>query len=188
MVDVFIQKLDKETSSFNSFAECVQRSNGRTHSSAGTSKDSTEVKARTEEQQPPVVNRRRGTAPASSINSQSLKRGTAGRTNAKETANLVKNEATEPNNIGAKGDMPIDPNEPRYCFCQQVSFGHMVACDNKDCSLEWFHFDCVDLKASPKGKWFCPKCRDDKDSTRRQQQQTRTPKSGVRGKDIPSKQ
>uniref|UniRef100_A0A183CC41 ING domain-containing protein n=1 Tax=Globodera pallida TaxID=36090 RepID=A0A183CC41_GLOPA len=25
MVDVFIQKLDKETSSFNSFAECVQR-------------------------------------------------------------------------------------------------------------------------------------------------------------------
>ncbi|RUS14888.1 inhibitor of growth proteins N-terminal histone-binding-domain-containing protein [Endogone sp. FLAS-F59071] len=29
-------------------------------------------------------------------------------------------------------DMPIDPNEPLYCYCQQVSFGEMVACDNED--------------------------------------------------------
>lgn len=29
-------------------------------------------------------------------------------------------------------DMPIDDNEPRYCICQQVSFGEMVACDNDD--------------------------------------------------------
>ncbi|KAG1449689.1 hypothetical protein G6F56_008571 [Rhizopus delemar] len=29
-------------------------------------------------------------------------------------------------------DMPIDPNEPLYCYCQQVSFGEMVACDNQD--------------------------------------------------------
>lgn len=27
-------------------------------------------------------------------------------------------------------NMPIDPNEPRYCYCQRVSFGEMVACDN----------------------------------------------------------
>ncbi|KAF9897263.1 Inhibitor of growth protein 5, partial [Lobosporangium transversale] len=26
--------------------------------------------------------------------------------------------------------MDIDPNEPLYCFCQQVSFGDMVGCDN----------------------------------------------------------
>lgn len=25
-----------------------------------------------------------------------------------------------------------DPNEPRYCICNQVSYGEMVACDNKD--------------------------------------------------------
>ena len=24
---------------------------------------------------------------------------------------------------GAAGDMPIDPNEPLYCYCNQVSFG-----------------------------------------------------------------
>ena len=55
-------------------------------------------------------------------------------------------------------DMPPDPNEPKYCTCQQVSFGEMIACDNKDCPIEWFHFPCVDLKAKPKGKWYCPEC------------------------------
>ncbi|KAJ3136076.1 Inhibitor of growth protein 5 [Geranomyces variabilis] len=29
-------------------------------------------------------------------------------------------------------DMPIDPNEPTYCICNQVSFGDMIACDNDD--------------------------------------------------------
>lgn len=29
-------------------------------------------------------------------------------------------------------NLPIDPNEPLYCYCQQVSFGEMVACDNED--------------------------------------------------------
>lgn len=24
----------------------------------------------------------------------------------------------------------LDPNEPRYCICNQVSYGEMVACDN----------------------------------------------------------
>ena len=55
-------------------------------------------------------------------------------------------------------DMPPDPNEPRYCTCQQVSFGEMIACDNRDCPIEWFHFPCVDLKSKPKGKWYCPEC------------------------------
>lgn len=27
-----------------------------------------------------------------------------------------------------------DPNEPRYCLCNQVSYGEMVACDNEDVS------------------------------------------------------
>lgn len=40
-----------------------------------------------------------------------------------------------------------DPNEPRYCICNQVSYGDMVACDNQDVSvathrphLFFFHF------------------------------------------------
>lgn len=32
-------------------------------------------------------------------------------------------------------DWNFDPNEPRYCICNQVSYGDMVACDNEDVSL-----------------------------------------------------
>ena len=55
-------------------------------------------------------------------------------------------------------DMPVDPNEPTYCLCQQVSYGEMIGCDNQDCPIEWFHFPCMALTDKPKGKWYCPKC------------------------------
>ncbi len=29
---------------------------------------------------------------------------------------------------------PLDPNEPTYCLCNQVSFGEMIGCDNDDVS------------------------------------------------------
>ncbi|GFS04360.1 inhibitor of growth protein [Elysia marginata] len=59
-------------------------------------------------------------------------------------------------------DMPVDPNEPTYCLCNQVSYGEMIGCDNPDCSIEWFHFACVQLKTKPKGKWFCPRCQEER--------------------------
>ncbi|XP_060847258.1 inhibitor of growth protein 5-like isoform X2 [Rhopalosiphum padi] len=59
-------------------------------------------------------------------------------------------------------DMPVDPNEPTYCLCKQVSYGEMIGCDNPDCPIEWFHFACVKLTTKPKGKWFCLKCITDK--------------------------
>ncbi|XP_017076574.1 inhibitor of growth protein 1 [Drosophila eugracilis] len=53
----------------------------------------------------------------------------------------------------------IDPDEPTYCVCNQISFGEMILCDNDLCPIEWFHFSCVSLVLKPKGKWFCPNCR-----------------------------
>ena len=129
----------------------------------------------------------------------------------------------------ADQDWNFDPSEPRYCICNQVSYGEMVACDNQDvsvgnlknfwlfcliclvfmwlvkikldlslsfslyllsslfclfrlpscvkdsksknelvitisklnlfqCLLEWFHYPCVGITSSPKGKWYCPHC------------------------------
>ncbi|GBE82543.1 hypothetical protein SCP_0409270 [Sparassis crispa] len=57
-------------------------------------------------------------------------------------------------------DMPVDPNEPRYCYCNQVSFGEMIACDNPGCKLEWFHLGCAGLTQAPEGntKWYCRDC------------------------------
>ncbi|OTB08344.1 hypothetical protein M426DRAFT_316970 [Hypoxylon sp. CI-4A] len=56
----------------------------------------------------------------------------------------------------------IDPDEPRYCLCNRVSFGTMIQCDNVDnCKQEWFHLECVGLSEIPARttKWYCPDCR-----------------------------
>ncbi|TVY12623.1 Inhibitor of growth protein 3 [Lachnellula arida] len=55
----------------------------------------------------------------------------------------------------------IDPNEPRYCLCNRVSFGTMIGCENPDCEKEWFHLECVGLSDIPPRttKWYCPACR-----------------------------
>jgi hypothetical protein len=50
-----------------------------------------------------------------------------------------------------------DGDEPRYCYCNEVSYGDMIACDNDECPREWFHLACVHLQKAPTGraKWFC---------------------------------
>lgn len=51
--------------------------------------------------------------------------------------------ATTAANTSMELDLPVDPNEPTYCFCNQVSYGEMVACDNPDVSkqpLSWLLF------------------------------------------------
>ncbi|KAF2744098.1 hypothetical protein M011DRAFT_480174 [Sporormia fimetaria CBS 119925] len=47
--------------------------------------------------------------------------------------------------------------EPRYCYCNEVSYGNMIACDNDDCPREWFHLACVSLDKVPNSrtKWYC---------------------------------
>ncbi|GMT18754.1 hypothetical protein PFISCL1PPCAC_10051, partial [Pristionchus fissidentatus] len=50
-------------------------------------------------------------------------------------------------------------DEPTYCVCHRISFGDMIGCDNEKCTIEWFHFECINIKVKPKGKWYCPDCR-----------------------------
>lgn len=78
----------------------------------------------------------------------------------------------------------VDPNEPVYCICRQVSFGEMIGCDGEvcnkyskknffngyllklincllfeqNCPFEWYHIDCVGLSAVPEGRWYCDHC------------------------------
>lgn len=51
-------------------------------------------------------------------------------------------------------------NEQRYCLCNQVSYGQMIACDNSKCPIEWYHFPCVNLApdSNVNGEWYCPPC------------------------------
>lgn len=59
-------------------------------------------------------------------------------------------------------DRKAGDNEQTYCFCNYISYGNMVKCDNPKCPIEWFHFHCVGLRNLPKGKWFCSsKCQNE---------------------------
>lgn len=54
-----------------------------------------------------------------------------------------------------------DPNEQRYCYCNGVSYGEMVACDNENCAREWFHLECTGLRSLPPARstWYCDECK-----------------------------
>eukprot|EP00877_Chromochloris_zofingiensis_P003319 jgi/Chrzof1/12989/Cz07g15140.t1 len=69
-------------------------------------------------------------------------------------------DAAVPLEVAVAGKAPIvvDSSEPRYCICNGVSYGEMIACDNPDCLIEWFHYSCVGITEQPKGKWYCPNC------------------------------
>ena len=70
---------------------------------------------------------------------------------------------------GSTADIPTNMDGPQgedadnnlYCFCQRVSFGEMIGCDNEDCKYEWFHWSCVGITSAPKPDeiWYCPDCR-----------------------------
>lgn len=47
-----------------------------------------------------------------------------------ESPSMVLNESGLVVEQTPDGEWSYDPNEPRYCVCNQVSYGDMVACDN----------------------------------------------------------
>ncbi|SCV03631.1 LAMI_0H09714g1_1 [Lachancea mirantina] len=83
--------------------------------------------------------------------------------------NLVVHEPVATNPLKIKINLRLRRQEESvYCFCRDVSYGPMIACDNDNCPTEWFHYECVGITKPPKGneKWFCSdKCR--KTATRR---------------------
>lgn len=68
-----------------------------------------------------------------------------------------------------------DQDDQRYCFCNNVSYGDMIGCDDDDCEREWFHLGCVGLLKPPQGTWYCDACLE-----RRTQQAKKQAKRGVR--------
>lgn len=102
-------------------------------------------------------------SPASAVdnNVKSGRSGEGGRGGRKKTrlATAAAGSSTAATNAsGMDLDLPVDPNEPTYCVCNQVSYGEMIACDNPACKIEWFHCGCVGLREPPKGNWYCPDC------------------------------
>ncbi|KAK9289216.1 hypothetical protein L1049_017690 [Liquidambar formosana] len=67
--------------------------------------------------------------PASSIDGGVRSgRGSESSRGGRKKTRLSMAAAANPTNMDL--DLPVDPNEPTYCLCNQVSYGEMVACDN----------------------------------------------------------
>lgn len=80
-----------------------------------------------------------------------------------------KKRSREPEERAAPGSERGDNGEePVYCYCQQVLFGQMMACDGDQCSREWFHLQCLGFDSPPKGKWYCDDCMPKKPTVRRE--------------------
>ena len=81
---------------------------------------------------------------------------------------------------GGDGDNDNDNDDRTYCFCDGVSYGEMIACDDVRCEREWvsgflymlcsvahfwlfkFHLACIGLTVPPEGTWFCEACKNKK--------------------------
>ena len=63
---------------------------------------------------------------------------------------------------GSSKNTNSDDSDETWCYCDQVESGNMVLCDNENCHIQWFHYECVGLDSTDsviKGKWYCPDCR-----------------------------
>ena len=53
----------------------------------------------------------------------------------------------------------IKNSSEKWCYCQTEEYGTMIGCDNENCSIAWYHIDCLNIENIPNGKWYCPDCR-----------------------------
>jgi len=68
-----------------------------------------------------------------------------------QTSGTAARDANRDESPPREEEMQVDPDEPTYCLCDQISYGEMIMCDNDLCPYEWFHFSCVSLGVKPKG-------------------------------------
>lgn len=52
-----------------------------------------------------------------------------------------------------------------WCNCKENKGGKMIGCDNKTCTVKWYHLECVNLSSAPRGTWLCPACQCSKRKT-----------------------
>ena len=57
---------------------------------------------------------------------------------------------------GSSKNTNSDDSDETWCYCDQVESGNMVLCDNENCHIQRFHYECVGLDSTNsvyKGKW-----------------------------------
>lgn len=140
LVDKHIRRLDSDLARFEAEIQDKALNNNRVAEESGASKKGRKKLKEKEK-------RKKGTAGASSEDeSKSIrkKQKKGGSVVSSATTGAVGSGAQTDASLGHPADvldMPVDPNEPTYCLCHQVSYGEMIGCDNPDVSYTFFnHF------------------------------------------------
>ncbi|EXJ83642.1 hypothetical protein A1O1_07266 [Capronia coronata CBS 617.96] len=118
--------------------------------------------------QSPSVRGGRGGTTASEDAESVLSSADASETDASQTRGRrgIKKQVVEDGDADLGEDEEAEDEEgeddKRYCFCNQRSYGEMVACENDDCPYQWFHTGCLNMKKVPDEDedWYCPTCRE----------------------------
>ena len=63
------------------------------------------------------------------------------------------------NSLKKKSSKAAVDTPDSWCICGGPECGDMIACEHKDCPIEWFHFQCVGLSTAPSGEWICAQCK-----------------------------
>jgi len=51
-------------------------------------------------------------------------------------------------------------SEESWCYCKlPAEEDDMIGRDDKNCKIGWFHLKCLRITKVPKGKWYCPDCK-----------------------------
>lgn len=119
----------------------------------GASTSNVVLAASTTSAGPPTTSRRRAatpSGPAAPPAPSPRQHGPAAARPPDEDASSM--AADEEEEVLSDDEAGEDGDEPRYCYCDGVSYGDMVACDNKQCPREWFHLECVGMQKPPPTK------------------------------------
>ncbi|KAK4188798.1 putative transcriptional regulatory protein [Podospora australis] len=101
-------------------------------------------------------------ASAASIAAQQAAAAAAAKENSSTSGKNSHHKGEPEDDDDEEDEDEANEEEPRYCKCNGISYGEMVACDGANCQKEWFHLECVGLKVAPKGnaKWYCDECKE----------------------------
>ena len=56
----------------------------------------------------------------------------------------------------AVNTLPNSSAEASYCMCNGVAYDSRMICyNNVDCTVQWYHVTCLNMKHIPKGVWYC---------------------------------
>ena len=102
--------------------------------------------------------RSRGNARSTATNSTNSRARGAAAAAAAASPHTGSNSASRADSPASNAGGGDDADEARYCFCNNVSYGDMIGCDDDDCEREWFHLGCVGLTKPPQGTWYCDAC------------------------------